>query len=169
PYPAGYRLPPKNVYPGLPGTAVSRDGGAGWELWHPAEGQGLGPIFEGAAVQLRDGTVRVFDWIADGPSAAGDFTGTMWETTDEWRTLRGPTPFRVHLPQAKGGHDDTGKPYSGVTFHRSVLELPGGDLLTSIYCWFAEDDLPSSYEPKMNRFRCVLLRSGDRGANWRYV
>src|SRR5262249_36134872 len=62
PSPAGYRLPPKNVYPGLPGTAVSRDGGAGWELWHPAEGQGLGPIFEGAAVQLRDGTVRVFDW-----------------------------------------------------------------------------------------------------------
>jgi len=169
PYPAGYRLPPKNIYPGLPGTVISRDGGASWQLWRPQEEQGLGPIFEGAVVQSRDGTVRVFEWIADGPSADGEFTGTMWETTDEWRTLRGPTSFRVRLPQAKGGYDDTGKPYSGVTFHRSVLELPGGDLLAAIYCWFREDDLPSSYEPKMNRFRCVLLRSGDGGAAWAYA
>ena len=169
PYPVGYPFPPKNVFPGLPGTAVSRDGGRSWELWRPGEGQDQGPIIEGGVVQLRDGTIRVFDWIADGPSPGGDFTGTRWDTTDEWCTVQGPTPFRVHLSQAKGGFDDTGKPYSGVTFHRTVLELPGGDLLASIYCWFTADSLPSSYEARMNRFRCVLLRSRDGGANWEFA
>ena len=169
PYPVGYAFPPKNIFPGLPGAAVSQDGGNTWELWQPGEGQGQGPIIEGAVVQLGDGTIRIFDWIADGPSPEGDFTGTMWDSLDEWRSVRGPRPFRIHLPQAKGGFDDTGRPYSGVTFHRTVLELPGGDLLASIYCWFDEDSVPSSYEAKMNRFRCVLLRSGDRGETWRYV
>jgi len=126
-------------------------------------------MIEGAVVQLEGGPIRVFDWIADGPSPEGDFIGRMWDSTDEWETLHGPNPFRVHLPQAQGGHDDNGKPYSGVTFHRTVLQLPGGDLLATIYCWFKTDNVPSSYEPKMNRFRCVLLRSGDLGQNWHYA
>ena len=82
--------------------------------------------------------------------------------------MRGPLVCRIDLPQAKGGFDDTGRPYSGVTFHRTILALPGGELLATIYCWFHEDNLPSSYEAKMNRYRCVLLRSSDRGETWRY-
>ncbi|MSP14114.1 MAG: exo-alpha-sialidase [Chloroflexi bacterium] len=168
-YPAVYTYPPKNVFPGVPATAISRDGGHTWELWKPAPDQGLGPTIEGAVLQMRNGATRIFAWIADGPSATGDYTGQMWDTTDEWRTVSGPTPCRIPLPQAKDGHDDGGKPYSGVTFHRTVLELPGGDLLATIYCWFKEDNIPSTYEPKMNRFRCILLRSGDQGQNWRYI
>lgn len=168
PYPLHYPLPPRNVFPGLPLTARSTDGGHTWSLWTPDEAQGQGPIIEGAVLQLRDGRIRIFEWIADGPSPAGDFTGQCWESSDEWQSLQGPTPFQIHLPQAKIGHDDGGKPYSGVTFHRSVVELPGGDLVASIYCWFHEDNIPSSYEPKMNRFRCVLLHSADGGQRWRY-
>lgn len=169
-YPANYPLPPKNVFPGLPLTAVSKDGGHTWEMWQPGEGQDQGPIIEGAVVQLRDGPIRVFDWIADGPSPEGDFTGQMWDSSDEWQTVQGPTPFLLHLPQAAvGGFDDGGSPYTGVTFHRTVLQLPGGDLLAAIYCWFKEDTKPSGYESKMNRYRCVLLRSDDLGQNWRYV
>lgn len=169
PYPTGYAFPPKNIFPGLPGTVVSRDGGATWALWQPDPEQGPGPVIEGAVVQLDGDAIRVFDWIADGPSPAGEFLGTWWETTDEWRTLRGPFPCRIHLPQAKGGFDDTGRPYSGLTFHRTVLPLPGGELLATIYCWFHEDTLPSGYLAKMNRFRCVLLRSADQGETWRYA
>ena len=168
PYPVDYPLPPRNVFPGLPVTAISRDQGHTWALWTPSAGQGQGPIIEGAVLQLRDGRIRIFDWIADGPDAEGNFTGQFWDTTDEWQTVQGPTPFQIHLPQAKIGYDDVGKPYTGVTFHRSVVELPGGDLVASIYCWFQEDSVPSSYEPKMNRFRCVLLRSGDQGQHWHY-
>jgi len=83
PYPAGYPLPSKNIFPGLPGTAVSRDGGEIWGLWRPGERQGQGPVIEGAVVQRDGGAIRVFDWIADGPSSEVDYTGTMWETGDE--------------------------------------------------------------------------------------
>jgi hypothetical protein len=169
PYPASYALPPKNIFPGLPGTVVSRDSGTTWQSWQPGPDQGLGPVIEGAIVQLDVDHIRIFDWIADGPTPDGAFTGVWWETTDEWRTVRGPWPCRIDLPQAKGGYDDGGRPYSGVTFHRTVLALPGGELLATIYCWFHEDQLPSSYEAKMNRFRCVLLRSADAGETWRYA
>ena len=168
PYSPGYPLPARNIFPGLPGTVVSRDGGATWASWQPRPEQGLGPVVEGAIVQLEDGAIRAFDWIADGPMPEGGFVGTWWETTDEWRSVRGPLVCRIDLPQAKGGFDDTGRPYSGVTFHRTILALPGGELLATIYCWFHEDNLPSSYEAKMNRYRCVLLRSSDRGETWRY-
>jgi len=168
PYPLHYSLPPRNVFPGLPVTATSRDGGQTWSLWTPGEGQDQGPIIEGAVLQLRDGRIRIFDWIADGPTPDGNFIGQLWDSTDEWQTVQGPTPFQVHLPQAKIGYDDVGKPYTSVTFHRSVIEQPNGELLAAIYCWFQADSTPSSYEPKMNRFRCVLLRSSDQGYNWRY-
>lgn len=168
PYPRHYPLPARNVFPGLPMTALSRDHGQTWALWTPGEEQGQGPIIEGAVLQLRDGRIRIFDWIADGPMADGTFTGQYWDTTDEWQTVNGPIPFQIDLPQAKIGYDDVGKPYTGVTFHRSVVELPSGELVASIYCWFQEDNIPSSYEPKMNRFRCVLLRSPDQGQHWHY-
>ncbi len=168
PYPLHYPMPPRNVFPGLPMTAISRDGGHHWSLWTPGDGQDQGPIIEGAVLQLRDGRIRIFDWIADGPSPEGNFTGQLWETTDEWQTVQGPTPFQIHLPQASIGYDDVGKPYTSVTFHRSVVELSSGELVACIYCWFEEDQVPSSYEAKMNRFRCVLLRSGDQGHTWRY-
>jgi hypothetical protein len=167
-YPPNYPLPPRNVFPGITATAVSRDGGHTWSAWTPAADQGLGPTVEGSILQLRDGRIRIFDWIADGPSSEGNFVGQLWETTDEFQSVQGPVPISIYLPQAKIGYDDVGKPYSGVTFHRSVIELSGGDLVACIYCWFNEDSTPSSYEPRMNRFRCVLLRSDDQGLHWRY-
>lgn len=173
PYPLHYPMPPRNVFPGLPMTAISGDGGHSWSLWTPNDDQAQGPIIEGAVLQLRNGRILIFDWIADGPSPEGNFTGQLWATTDEWQTLQGPTPFQIHLPQASIGYDDVGKPYTSVTFHRSVVELPSGEspsgeLVACIYCWFAEDKIPSSYEAKMNRFRCVLLRSADQGHTWHY-
>jgi hypothetical protein len=169
PYPFDYQFPAIDRYPGLVANAVSRDGGASWTLWKPAEGQGHGPIFEGSVVQLDERTIRIFEWVASVPDADGVLTGQYWDSTDEYSTVQGPTPFRIYLPRAVGGFDDNGRPYSGVTFHRSVLRLTSGDLVATVYCWFAEDTIPSSYEAKMNRFRCVLLRSGDDGLTWSFA
>jgi hypothetical protein len=169
--PPGYKPPPKNAIPGgLPGSAISRDNGQSWRRWWPEHVEDALPMYyEGAAATLTDGTILLIEWIADGPTETGDFLGQIWESQDDFETLQGPTPATIRLPQAKGGFDDGGHPYSGVTFHRTLLQLPGGDLLATIYCWFRGDDTPSSYLPKMNKFRCVLLRSADRGRNWRYV
>ncbi|MBI3920409.1 MAG: exo-alpha-sialidase [Armatimonadetes bacterium] len=168
-FPYNYIRPEKNAFPGLPGNVLSRDGGDTWTRWRAAPDQGIGPVIEGAAISLKDGPELIIDWICDGPSTGGAFTGQLWESHDDMATIDGPKPMTVHLPQARGGFDDGGHPYSGVTFHRTILQLPGGDLLASIYCWFAGDDTPCPYQPSMAKFRCVLLRSSDRGRHWRFV
>ena len=42
-----------------------------------------------------------------------------------------------HLPGANfhGSSDDGGRPHAAMRLHRRVLELPGGDLLTTLYGW----------------------------------
>jgi hypothetical protein len=184
--PPGFVLPPRNAMALVPGYVVSRDGGRTWRRWQTLAmkdatvGPGelglqetrfrLGmPMFEGAAMALCDGTVLLMEWIADGPDEAGNFTAHVWESHDDLETFAGPYPSIIPLPQAKIGYDDCGHPYTGVTFHRTLLELPGGDLLATVYCWFKGDDTPCPYQPNMKKFRCILLRSYDRARSWRYI
>lgn len=169
PFPPGYVKPPKNAYPGLPGTVRSTDGGKKWQRWSPSAGQREGPIFEGNAVALRDGTILVFEWVAEGPRPDGTFMGKVWESADDWQTLTGPFEAKVALPDGKGGFDDGGHPYPGVNIHRSLIELPDGDLLSTAYGWFKPDSTPTPYMKSMNKFRSILLRSKDRGRNWSLV
>lgn len=176
-FPPDHQLPERNVYPAMPGWIISRDKGRSWQRLMlkgvpslgPHEPLAPGPPFEGAAAELSDGTVMVLEWIADGPLPGGHWTGNFWESRDDCQTLQGPTPMTIHLPQAKIGYDDGGRPFTGVCFHRSLLELPGGDLIAPVYCWFKEDTTPVAYQPTMCKFRCVLLRSTDHGRSWAYV
>ena len=184
--PPGLVLPARNVMGLVPAYIISRDGGRSWQRWQTTAMQEartgaselalpetrfrLGmPMFEGAATALRDGTVLLMEWIADGPDEHGNFTGQVWESHDDLATFQGPYPSMIPLPQAKIGYDDCGNPYTGVTFHRTLLELPDGDLLATVYCWFQGDDTPCPYQPSMCKFRCILLRSSDRARSWRYV
>ncbi len=170
--PPGFVRAKQNVIPGdgVSGNVISRDRGRTWERWQPKQWQKRQPFFEGAFLQRRDGTIQMFEWVATPTPRRGKCNVFLWESDDELKTLRGPIRSTVHLPQAKSdGFDDGGRPYTGITMHRTVLELPGGDLLAAIYCWFKGDDTPCPYQPKMCKFRCVLLRSGDRGRNWKYV
>ena len=189
-FPPGYVPPPENAYPGIPGNVISRDGGKTWSLWRYKpkhdeadelkSGTGgywdsvtttaqVGPTFEGSAVGLRDGSVLILDWIARGPDEQGYFEGTLWESHDDLETVVGPTPWRVHLPQAKAGNDDGGHPFRAICMHRTVLEMPDGNLLSTAYGWFKGDDTPSTYRPVMSKFRSILLRSSDRGRSWHFV
>ena len=168
-FPPDYVPATKNAYPGHPATIRSSDNGRTWYQFHPAPNQGIGPIFEGNATQLRDGTTMVLEWIADGPQSNGEFIGKVWESRDNWRTLSGPFEARILLPDAKGGFDDNGKPYGGVNLHRTLIEMPNGDLLSTAYGWFKGDNTPSAYMPNMMKFRSILIRSTDRGRYWTLV
>jgi len=45
--------------------------------------------------------------------------------------------------------------------HRSLIELPNGDLLLTAYGWFQGDEHAFTYRSSMKRFRTILLRSSD--------
>ncbi|NQU09497.1 hypothetical protein HQ590_01790, partial [bacterium] len=129
--PPGFVPRKKDVIPGdgTCGNVISRDGGRTWSRYVPAGWRKQLPFFEGAYASLRDGTVLMTEWIARGPGRSGGFTIPTWESRDELQTVRGPIRGRLSLPQAKrGGYDDGGRPYSGLTFHRTLLELPNGHL-----------------------------------------
>ncbi len=166
--PPGWVPPQQNVFP-IPGRVVSRDGGQTWKRLWLKDTQGVGPITEGNCAELSDGRIVLYESIAGGPTSKGEWGGRCWESRDDLVTLDGPHPMVIHLPQGRGGFDDGGHPYSGLTLHRTLLELPGGDLLTTVYCWFEGDVTPCPYQPTMCKTRVVLLRSTDGGRYWRYV
>src|ERR1051325_11202901 len=155
---------------GIVGNVISRDGGDTWHRWRPKEWQKRPPHFEGAFTQLSDATILMIERLAEPTQRRGTFAVNVWESSDDLKTLGISIRATIDLPQARArGYDDGGNPCAGFTFHRGLLELPGGDLLATIYCWFTTDTTPCSYQPKMRKLRCVLLRSRDRGRHWTYV
>jgi hypothetical protein len=150
------------------GFIRSTDGGETWKTWTPTAAQGRGPAFVDA-VQLKDGTILALDFLAEGPKEGGYFFGKLWESHDEWQTLSGPTPAKFYLPDAIGGYNDGGSPSPAIALHRTMIEMPGGELLATAYVWFKGDSTPSTYMPAMNKTRAVLLRSKDRARNWSLV
>jgi hypothetical protein len=160
---------PGILFPGVFGTAVSDDGGETWKEWRRADIPGGSPFFEGCAVRMRDGECLVLPWCASGPDEKGNWAALAWRSRDDWQIIH-PDEVSIHLPEAKGGYDDDGHPVGGIFLHRSLIEAPaegGGDeLLMSAYCWFKEDNTPSTYRPSMNKFRSIVLASKDRGKTW---
>ncbi len=167
---------PKNPYPSkriafprLLGAVVSRDGG---EIWTPIplKSGDNGVNIEGGIVQLRDGTILALDTYITPGKRPGEAFGQLYTSNDEWRTVEGPKDVHFRLPGAiYPSKDDGGRPHEAQRLHRRILELPNGDLLTTCYGWLKGDATPSTYEPRMIRTRSLLLRSMDRGQNWRLV
>ncbi len=71
---------------------VSRDGLKTWQPWTEAGSVAELPWFEGSALQLRDGSVLMFEYIAY-KVASGKYEGRMWKSDAGWRTFGGA----VHL------------------------------------------------------------------------
>src|SRR5262249_39501741 len=101
----------------------------------------------------------------------GEGVGQLYTSTDNWKTLNGPRDAVFDLPNAKfdGSSDDGGRPHAAQRAHRRILELPGGDLLTTLYGLLQGAHAPATYAPTLMRPRVLLARSSDRGLHWNLV
>ena len=158
---------PKSPFP-IHFTVRSFDERKTWEPWTPSPEQGVGPMTEGVAVQMKDGRILIFDVYAE-HLREKLFQGKRWISRDGWRTVSGPESILVSVPKAEiSGVDDRGEPISRLYIRRSMLLLPGGDLLASAYGRFDEDTSAVEYLPKMKQTRSYLVRSSDEGRTWVY-
>lgn len=152
------------------GTIVSRDGGTTWSTIPLKPGEN-GLNMEAGAIQLRDGSILALDTYVTPGDKPGTGTGQIYTSSDEWKSLQGPEDVAFDMPGAKfqGSSDDGGRPHAAHRAHRRILELPNGDLLTTIYGWLDGDDEPATYAPTMKKTRVYLVRSSDRGRTWKFV
>ena len=152
------------------GTVVSHDEGKSWTPIPLQPGRNGGD-FEGGAVQLRDGTILALDTFVTPGKGPDDALGQMYLSKNDWGTLEGPVEITFHLPGVTFSNttDDIGREEAAVRLHRRIIELPNGDLLTTLYGWFDGDTEPTTYMPSMWRTRVVLLRSTNRGRHWEMV
>src|SRR5262249_3514627 len=157
-------------YPYALETVVSRDGGQTWTEF-PLQPGDNGVNIEGGIVQLRDETILALETYVTPGEWPGEGRGLLYSSKDDYRTLDGPVEMTFPMPGATfyGSSDDGGRPHAAMRLHRRVLELPGGDLLTTIYGWLEGDNEPSGYTPTMKRTRVMLLRSSSRGRHWELV
>lgn len=157
-------------YPYAMSTFISRDEGKTWSGFAFPQGSN-GVNIEGGAVQLRDGKILALETYVTPGKNPDEGTGLLYTSTDDWRTLNGPVEMKFHIPNANfyGSSDDGGRPHAAMRLHRRVLELPNGDLLTTIYGLLTGDKEPAPYMPTMMKTRVMLFRSKDKGLNWDYT
>jgi hypothetical protein len=158
------------TYPWAMETRVSRDGGDTWTVMPLKPGEN-GLNMEGGALELRDGTIIALDTYITPGAKPDEGVGQLYSSTNEWRTLDGPQNVVFDLPNVDfyASKDDGGHPHDAVRLHRRILELPNGDLLTTIYGCLKGDKTPSTYMPLMMKSRVMLARSPDRGQHWKLV
>jgi hypothetical protein len=161
---------PRMHYPYALGTVISRDLGKTWTPI-PLKPGDNGLNMEGGAIQLHDGTILALDTYVTPGEQPGQGVGQIYTSTDDWHTLQGPIDVPFDLPGTKfdGSSDDGGRPHAAQRAHRRIIELPGGDLLATLYGWKQGDHTPCPYAPKMIKTRMLLVRSHDRGQHWALV
>lgn len=157
-------------YPYAVRTVVSRDGGKKWDEFKLKAGDN-GVDMEGGILQLKDGSILVLETYVTPGAKPETGEGLLFISNDEYRTLQGPINITFNLPEADfyGSADDTGRPQPAMRLHRRIIELPNGDLLTTLYGWMKGDRTPSGYVPKMMKTRVMLLKSTNKGRHWDYV
>ena len=160
----------KRVYPWRIASAISRDRGQTWTRWTHQENHD-DVFIEGGAVQRLDGTILLLDTYIVSGGQPDRGIGEIWKSSDDLRTVSGPFFSDVSLPSVRytGSTEDDGRPYNYARAHRSILALPNGDLLASVYGHFAGDTARSAYLPSMEKFRTTVVRSRDQGASWAYL
>ena len=183
--------------PGHAFTVRSVDSGKTWTVWAPDKDVAIsrertprlwslckhehcsgrmGPATQGSIVELRDGTILMYDHE---PEADGDgkFVGRMWTSNDDWKTVQGLEETYIEIPHAvQTMMADNNALVTGMLFWGPVVELPNGVLLATMTGLFKEDKTPLKYtekstvvSPNMIQDRSILVRSEDRGRNWKYL
>ena len=152
-------------YPFVLDTTVSRDSGKSWTRASSNDALNL----EGGVTQLRDGTVLAFDTYITPGAKPDEGAGQLYTSRDDWHTPQGPQEVPFSLPNIDfyASSDDGGRPHEAERLHRRILELPNGDLLTTLYGTMKGDRTPSTYKVTMMKSRVMLARSTDRGRHWK--
>ena len=157
-------------YPYAMMTIISRDEGKSWKEI-PLKPNDNGLNLEGGAVQLKDGTILALDTYITPGSKPGQGIGQLYTSTDDWKTMKGPEDVNFDLPNVNfyASKDDGGHPHDAQRLHRKMIELPNGDLMATFYGQLFGDNTPSTYTPTMMKSRVMLVRSTDRGKNWKLI
>ncbi|MBQ1317238.1 MAG: exo-alpha-sialidase [Lachnospiraceae bacterium] len=155
-------------YPADRKTYISWDDGENFERFIFEEGRDV-PFFEAGSLTLADGRFFFMDnYVVSDPEEPKEHAiGESWWTTDEFKTLTGPVYNRFYLPDIDFycSSDDAGRTSAqgSTQLHRSMVQLPNGDILATIYGHFLEDKAPASYEPHMMKTRSWIVASSDGG------
>ena len=122
---------------------------------------------------LSDGTVLAMGYINNvRRMAPGKFSYPRWVSRDNWKTWEGPLDTPVSIPRATGGTGDGMEAFHGPLFWRSLLELPEGRLVATMYGYFEGDTVPITGFKRVegfNKYRTLLVESKDRGASWEFL
>jgi len=152
-------------------TVISHDGGMTWERFERRPGEN-DVNMEGGAIQLAAGSILALDtYITPVPGKPDAGAGELYVSIDDWRSLEGPVPVTFHMPGAvfTGSTDDGGEAHQAQRLHRSIVALPGGDLLACGYGWLQGDTEPAPYMTTMKKSRTLMFRSRNMGKHWELV
>ena len=145
---------------------------------------------------LSDGTVLALSYT-EGTQEVGDglFHYSSWRIAPGCERMEGPFITPVRIPEAKGGTGDDLQSFAGLLFWNSLIEMPDGRLLATMYGYFKGDDVPfknaqltayiaslkASGNPTgvpitspdtvegFNKYRTIVVESRDWGASWDYL
>lgn len=106
------------------------------------------------------------------PGPDGTHIGKIWRSFDDLKTLQ-EEETRVMIPEA--GNVDYGREdeWSGLIFHRAIVESTDGSLLAAMYGNFEADVTaptnPHSIRETKYKSRAFVVRSTDQGKTWTYL
>jgi formylglycine-generating enzyme required for sulfatase activity len=145
----------------------SQDGGRTWEPCPVLPGQPVLELSDGRVLSIPSPRI-----VRDRGKGWGSAEGLC--SRDGWRTTE-PFGVSMEVPDAVGGFTDTGEYHDtlGVCDH-GALQLPNGDLLLTMYGFFASARVLSDYqrypaETQQWKYVSWLVTSEDQGATWRYL
>lgn len=152
------------------GSRVSYDYGEHWKDF-VVDADLDEPFLEGGGLHRPDGTTLLLDTYITPTANPDEGIGDLWISRDAFRTVEKPVPMRFHIPGVdfNATKDDGGREHHALRLHRSLLELPNGDLMATAYGCFKGDSIPCSYQPSMKKLRSMLFRSSDGAKSWDYV
>lgn len=159
-----------NHYPWQLGSRVSYDYGQHWRDFK-VDPDHDDPFLEGGGLHRADGTTLLLDTYITPTADPDEGEGDLWISSDAFRTIGKPISMLFCIPGVdfSASKDDGGREHRAIRLHRSVLQLPSGDLLATAYGCFKGDSVPCPYQPNMKKQRSMLLRSKDCARTWDYV
>lgn len=159
-----------NHFPWQMGSRISRDFGVHWEEFF-LDPELDDPFVEGGGLHRSDGVTMLLDTYITPTAHPDEGEGDLWLSRDGLRTIEKPVSIKFHIPGVNfnASKDDGGHEHRAIRLNRSLIALPGGDLLTSAYGCFQGDAIPCPYQPQMKKSRSILFRSRDGGKSWDYV